>query len=165
MYDFTGEFVKASVDVADSIGLNLVMSQNAGKGVQVMVVALGWATATLLMFHRIPSELEPRALSLTESTSRRAWIPASVWSIISTHLPGPTWSHATTHTTLSCQRYSYWCSLVLRDLCHGDLCPPLYPGQHCWPSAPWPVCPCCQHALLGLVSQTFTYPFPASRFQ
>ncbi|OWK11711.1 hypothetical protein Celaphus_00003862 [Cervus elaphus hippelaphus] len=32
IYDFIGEFMKASVDVADPIGLNLVMSRNAGKG-------------------------------------------------------------------------------------------------------------------------------------
>ncbi|KAF4015355.1 hypothetical protein G4228_006465 [Cervus hanglu yarkandensis] len=43
--DFTGEFMKASVDVADPIGLNLVMSRNAGKGeYKIMVAALGWAT-------------------------------------------------------------------------------------------------------------------------
>lgn len=44
------EFMKASVDVADLIGLNLVMSRNAGKGeYKIMVAALGWATAELIM--------------------------------------------------------------------------------------------------------------------
>ena len=42
--------MKASVDVADLIGLNLVMSRNAGKGeYKIMVAALGWATAELIM--------------------------------------------------------------------------------------------------------------------
>lgn len=50
IYDFIGEFMKASVDVADLIGLNLVMSRNAGKGeYKIMVAALGWATAELIM--------------------------------------------------------------------------------------------------------------------
>ena len=53
--DFIGEFMKASVDVADLIGLNLVMSRNAGKGeYKIMVAALGWATAKLIMSHGIP---------------------------------------------------------------------------------------------------------------
>lgn len=44
------EFMQASVDVADLIGLNLVMSRNAGKGeYKIMVAALGWATAELIM--------------------------------------------------------------------------------------------------------------------
>lgn len=42
--------MKASVDVADLMGLNLVMSRNAGKGeYKIMVAALGWATAELIM--------------------------------------------------------------------------------------------------------------------
>ena len=42
--------MKASVDVADLIGLNLVMSRNAGKGeYKIMGAALGWATAELIM--------------------------------------------------------------------------------------------------------------------
>ena len=53
--DFTGEFMKASVDVADLIGLNLVMSRNAGKGeYKIMVAALGWATTEIIMSHGIP---------------------------------------------------------------------------------------------------------------
>ncbi|VTJ55826.1 Hypothetical predicted protein [Marmota monax] len=49
------EFMKASVDVADLIGLNLVMSRNAGKGeYKIMVAALGWATAELIMSRCIP---------------------------------------------------------------------------------------------------------------
>ncbi|XP_021022312.1 transmembrane protein 147 [Mus caroli] len=55
IYDFIGEFMKASVDVADLIGLNLVMSRNAGKGeYKIMVAALGWATAELIMSRCIP---------------------------------------------------------------------------------------------------------------
>ena len=53
--DFIGEFMKASVDVADLIGLNLVMSRNAGKReYKIMVAALGWATTELIMSRGIP---------------------------------------------------------------------------------------------------------------
>lgn len=44
------EFMKATVDLADLVGLHLVMSRNAGKGeYKIMVAALGWATAELIM--------------------------------------------------------------------------------------------------------------------
>ncbi|PIO14810.1 hypothetical protein AB205_0026570 [Aquarana catesbeiana] len=49
-YDFIGEFMKATVDLADLLGLHLVMSRNAGKGeYKIMVAAMGWATAELVM--------------------------------------------------------------------------------------------------------------------
>uniref|UniRef100_A0A7N5KBC8 BOS complex subunit TMEM147 n=1 Tax=Ailuropoda melanoleuca TaxID=9646 RepID=A0A7N5KBC8_AILME len=50
-----------SVRVADLIGLNRLTSWNVHK---IMVVALGWATDTLIVSHCFPSELELRALSL-----------------------------------------------------------------------------------------------------
>uniref|UniRef100_A0A452SGJ4 BOS complex subunit TMEM147 n=1 Tax=Ursus americanus TaxID=9643 RepID=A0A452SGJ4_URSAM len=54
-----------SVHVADLIGLNLLTSWNVHKGeYKIMLVALGWATGTLIVSHCIPSELELRALSL-----------------------------------------------------------------------------------------------------
>lgn len=44
------EFMKATVDLADLLGLHLVMSRNAGKGeYKIMVAAMGWATAELVM--------------------------------------------------------------------------------------------------------------------
>ena len=44
------EFMKATVDMADLLGLHLVMSRNAGKGeYKIMVAAMGWATAELVM--------------------------------------------------------------------------------------------------------------------
>lgn len=50
VYDFVGEFMKATVDLADLLGLHLVMSRNAGKGeYKIMVAAMGWATAELIM--------------------------------------------------------------------------------------------------------------------
>ncbi|KAK3541656.1 hypothetical protein QTP86_034661, partial [Hemibagrus guttatus] len=50
VYDFVGEFMKATVDMADLLGLHLVMSRNAGKGeYKIMVAAMGWATAELVM--------------------------------------------------------------------------------------------------------------------
>lgn len=63
------------------------------------------------------------------------------------------------------------------DVSPQDLRPPLFPGQldstagpgsgdrAAGPQHPGPLCRRCQRALLGLVPQTFTYPFPASRFQ
>ncbi|XP_028921157.1 transmembrane protein 147 [Ornithorhynchus anatinus] len=54
-YDFLGEFMKATVDVADLVGLHLVMGRNAGKGeLKVMVAAMGWATAELVTARCIP---------------------------------------------------------------------------------------------------------------
>lgn len=42
--------MKATVDLADLLGLHLVMSRNAGKGeYKIMVAAMGWATAELVM--------------------------------------------------------------------------------------------------------------------
>lgn len=55
VYDFVGEFMKATVDLADLLGLHLVMSRNAGKGeYKIMVAAMGWATAELVMSRCIP---------------------------------------------------------------------------------------------------------------
>ncbi|CAM4704302.1 BOS complex subunit TMEM147 [Siphateles boraxobius] len=55
VYDFVGEFMKATVDMADLLGLHLVMSKNAGKGeYKIMVAAMGWATAELIMSRCIP---------------------------------------------------------------------------------------------------------------
>uniref|UniRef100_A0A669DTM7 BOS complex subunit TMEM147 n=1 Tax=Oreochromis niloticus TaxID=8128 RepID=A0A669DTM7_ORENI len=54
-YDFVGEFMKATVDLADLLGLHLVMSRNAGKGeYKIMVAAMGWATAELVMSRCLP---------------------------------------------------------------------------------------------------------------
>lgn len=50
VYVFSQEFMKATVDLADLLGLHLVMSRNAGKGeYKIMVAAMGWATAELVM--------------------------------------------------------------------------------------------------------------------
>ncbi|RXM90706.1 Transmembrane protein 147 [Acipenser ruthenus] len=49
------EFMKATVDLADLLGLHLVMSWNAGKGeYKIMVAAMGWSTAELVMSRCIP---------------------------------------------------------------------------------------------------------------
>uniref|UniRef100_A0A803K449 BOS complex subunit TMEM147 n=1 Tax=Xenopus tropicalis TaxID=8364 RepID=A0A803K449_XENTR len=49
------EFMKATVDLADLLGLHLVMSRNAGKGeYKIMVAAMGWATAELVMSRCLP---------------------------------------------------------------------------------------------------------------
>lgn len=89
MYEFTGEFMKASVDVVDLIRPTPCHVPECRQGgVQVMGAARGWATTCSLCPTTSPSEWEPRALSLTGSTSRRAWTPTLVWSITSTHPPG-----------------------------------------------------------------------------
>ncbi|XP_038669398.1 transmembrane protein 147 isoform X3 [Scyliorhinus canicula] len=49
------EFMKSTVDLADLVGLHLVMSKNAGKGeYKIMVAAMGWSTAELIMSRCIP---------------------------------------------------------------------------------------------------------------
>uniref|UniRef100_A0A3B4DD17 BOS complex subunit TMEM147 n=1 Tax=Pygocentrus nattereri TaxID=42514 RepID=A0A3B4DD17_PYGNA len=54
-YECCKEFMKATVDMADLLGLHLVMSRNAGKGeYKIMVAAMGWATAELVMSRCIP---------------------------------------------------------------------------------------------------------------
>uniref|UniRef100_A0A8C3GG86 BOS complex subunit TMEM147 n=1 Tax=Cairina moschata TaxID=8855 RepID=A0A8C3GG86_CAIMO len=48
-YDLVGEFLKATVDVADLGGLQLALGRGAGKGEhRILVAAMGWATAELL---------------------------------------------------------------------------------------------------------------------
>ncbi|XP_043541355.1 transmembrane protein 147 [Chiloscyllium plagiosum] len=47
--------MKSTVDLADLVGLHLVMSKNAGKGeYKIMVAAMGWSTAELLTSRCIP---------------------------------------------------------------------------------------------------------------
>ncbi|XP_068785565.1 BOS complex subunit TMEM147 isoform X1 [Struthio camelus] len=54
-YDLVGEFMKATVDLADLAGLQLALGRNAGKGeYKIMVAAMGWATAELLTSRCVP---------------------------------------------------------------------------------------------------------------
>ncbi|XP_067143557.1 BOS complex subunit TMEM147 isoform X1 [Centruroides vittatus] len=49
------EFLKSTVDLADVIGLHLVMTKVAGKGeTKFLVAGLGWATAELIMTRFVP---------------------------------------------------------------------------------------------------------------
>ncbi|KFM62406.1 Transmembrane protein 147, partial [Stegodyphus mimosarum] len=49
------EFLKNTVDVADLIGLHVVMTKFAGKGeTKFLVAGLGWASAELLMTRLVP---------------------------------------------------------------------------------------------------------------
>jgi len=44
------EMFKSTVDLADLVGLHLVMSQIAGKGqLKFMIAGVGWASAELIM--------------------------------------------------------------------------------------------------------------------
>ncbi|XP_031559798.1 transmembrane protein 147-like [Actinia tenebrosa] len=53
--DYIGEFLRSTVDLADLVGLYLVMSKVAGKGdLKVLVAGLGWATAELSMTRLLP---------------------------------------------------------------------------------------------------------------
>ncbi|KAL8625324.1 hypothetical protein ACOMHN_044467 [Nucella lapillus] len=53
--DITGEFLKCTVDLADLLGLHIVMSKFAGKGqLKFMIAGMGWATAELVMTRVIP---------------------------------------------------------------------------------------------------------------
>ncbi|XP_055408204.1 BOS complex subunit TMEM147 isoform X1 [Bubalus kerabau] len=146
IYDFIGEFMKASVDVADLIGLNLVMSRNAGKGeYKIMVAALGWATAELIMSRCIPLWVGARGIEFDWK-----YIQMSIDSNIS----------LVHYIVASAQ----------------DLRPPLFPGQLDGTAGPsagdgaagpqhlGPVCRRCQRAFLGLASQTLTYLLSIPRF-
>ncbi|XP_070551800.1 BOS complex subunit TMEM147-like [Ptychodera flava] len=53
--DILGEFMKATIDIADLVGLYFVMSSIAGKGeIKFMVAGMGWATAELIMTRFLP---------------------------------------------------------------------------------------------------------------
>uniref|UniRef100_G3MMI4 BOS complex subunit TMEM147 n=2 Tax=Amblyomma TaxID=6942 RepID=G3MMI4_AMBMU len=54
-FDVLGEFLKSTVDLADLVGLHLVMTKVAGKGeTKFLVAGLGWASAELLMTRFVP---------------------------------------------------------------------------------------------------------------
>ncbi|KAH9368887.1 hypothetical protein HPB48_004386 [Haemaphysalis longicornis] len=54
-FDVLGEFLKATVDLADLVGLHIVMTKVAGKGeTKFLVAGLGWASAELLMTRFVP---------------------------------------------------------------------------------------------------------------
>merc|ERR1712198_327945 len=49
-FDFLHDFLRATVDIADLIGIYIVMSRVAGKGsVKVLVAGLGWGFAELVL--------------------------------------------------------------------------------------------------------------------
>jgi len=49
-FDFFNDFLRATVDIADLVGIYLVMSRVSGKGtVKVLVAGLGWAFAELVL--------------------------------------------------------------------------------------------------------------------
>ncbi|BFZ25588.1 hypothetical protein BsWGS_28627 [Bradybaena similaris] len=53
--DIAGEFLKSTVDIADLIGLHIVMSKFAGKGqLKFMIAGMGWATAELVVTRFVP---------------------------------------------------------------------------------------------------------------
>merc|ERR550525_1781098 len=50
LFDFLNDFLRATVDIADLVGIYLVMSRVAGKGsVKVLVAGLGWGFAELVL--------------------------------------------------------------------------------------------------------------------
>merc|ERR1719411_2610057 len=49
-FDFFNDFLRATVDMADLVGIYLVMSRVSGKGsVKVLIAGLGWAFAELIL--------------------------------------------------------------------------------------------------------------------
>merc|ERR1712113_37371 len=49
-FDFFNDFLRATVDMADLVGIYLVMSRVSGKGsVKVLIAGLGWASAQLVL--------------------------------------------------------------------------------------------------------------------
>ncbi|CAN7983798.1 unnamed protein product [Ixodes hexagonus] len=54
-FDVLGEFLKSTVDLADLVGIHIVMTRVAGKGeTKFLVAGLGWASAELLMTRFVP---------------------------------------------------------------------------------------------------------------
>uniref|UniRef100_A0A8C3NGK4 BOS complex subunit TMEM147 n=1 Tax=Geospiza parvula TaxID=87175 RepID=A0A8C3NGK4_GEOPR len=54
-YDLVGEFLRATVDVADLGGLQLALGRAGGRGeLRILVAALGWASAELLTARCVP---------------------------------------------------------------------------------------------------------------
>lgn len=54
-FDVIGEFLKSTVDLADLVGLHIVMSKITGKGqLKFMIAGMGWATAELIMTRVLP---------------------------------------------------------------------------------------------------------------
>ncbi|KAK3697918.1 hypothetical protein QZH41_013005 [Actinostola sp. cb2023] len=53
--DYIGEFLRSTIDLADLLGLYLIMTKIAGKGdLKVLVAGLGWSTAELAMTRLLP---------------------------------------------------------------------------------------------------------------
>merc|ERR1719461_2140489 len=49
-FDLLNDFLRATVDMADLVGIYLVMSRVSGKGsVKVLIAGLGWAFAELIL--------------------------------------------------------------------------------------------------------------------
>lgn len=89
--------MKATVDLADLVGLHLVMGRTAGKGeYKILVAAMGWATAELVMSRwergarggaagrergdpgPCPPQLFPRTSCISPpGASRSGWAPAA----------------------------------------------------------------------------------------
>lgn len=112
--------------------------------------------------HCFPSELELRALSLEvhqksmdSSISLVHYIisSAQIWMITRYDL-----YHTLQPAFLLVMFLNIYEAFIMEIFIH--LC-----SLGNWTAMYGPVCHRCQHALLGLVSQTFTHPFPASRLQ
>lgn len=165
---------EARVDITDPIDLSLVMSLNAGMGeYKITAAALGWTTPELTVSCWNALWVGALGFEFDWHVPRGETIPTSVWSITSVRLPRSGWSHTMTWAIVFSQQYYYWCSHLQRPSStsvpwaggQGGHCCPERWRQGCWPSAPCPLCHCCQHARLGVVYQALAYPSPASRFQ
>lgn len=54
-FDFVGEIMKCTIDIADLVGLHLVMTKLVAKGqMKFLVAGLGWAGAELLVTRFLP---------------------------------------------------------------------------------------------------------------
>lgn len=61
--DVVGEILKATIDLADLVGLHLVMTKIVGKGeIKFLVAGIGWATAELLLTRCVPLWVGARGL-------------------------------------------------------------------------------------------------------
>merc|ERR1712004_266861 len=77
-FDFFNDFLRATVDMADLVGIYFVMSRVSGKGsVKVLIAGLGWAFAELVLTRLVFLWVGARGVGSTGGTSRRASRPTS----------------------------------------------------------------------------------------
>ncbi|ELT93534.1 hypothetical protein CAPTEDRAFT_171355 [Capitella teleta] len=61
-FDVVGEFLKSTVDLADLVGLHLVMAKSGKGNLKFLISGMGWATSELIMTKFLPLWVGARGL-------------------------------------------------------------------------------------------------------